>query len=102
MSQQTVQTLSNVKFDMTLSTPLAPTDYLIIVFDSAFDLSKVGTSITISGYGVLTLIKIGNTLQITSISQQSVLNARLIFTLSGVLMPFTINSKAINISLTTS
>lgn len=91
-----------MKFDLTLSTPLSPTDYLIIEYDSSFDLSKVGTSLTISGYGVLTLTKIGNTIQITSISQQAIINARLIFNISGVLMPFTSASKYINISLATS
>lgn len=88
---------------MTLSTPLAPTDYLILSFDKAFDLSAVGTTIAISGFGTFTLAKYNNSmLQVTSISQQPVLNARLIFTIAGIKMPFTTGSANIDISLQTS
>ena len=90
ISQGVVQTVSSVRFDMTLSTPLTPTDYLIISFDKAFDLSAVGSNLTISGFGTFTLSKYNNSLlQVTSISQQPVLNARLIFTIAGIKMPFT-------------
>lgn len=88
---------------MTLSTPLAPTDYLILNFDKAFDLSAVGSTIAISGFGTFTLAKYNNSiLQVTSISQQPVLNARLIFTIAGIKMPFTTSPADIDISLQTS
>jgi hypothetical protein len=99
LTQGVVQTLANVNFDLTLSTPLAASDLLIIAFDPSFDVSKVGATVTISGYGVLPLQSIGNTLQITSISKQPVLGARLIFTLSQILMPFVTSTKSVNISL---
>lgn len=88
---------------MTFSTPLNPTDYLILSFDKAFDLSAVGSTITISGFGTFTLSKYNNSLlQVTSISQQSVLNARLIFTIAAVKIPFTTLPAYLNISLQTS
>jgi hypothetical protein len=102
VSQGVVQVLSNLLFDLTLSTPLFQTDYLQIIFDPSFGLSGVGNTVSISGYGVLTLTKLGTNLIISSISQQAVLNARLIFTISGITMPFTTSVKYINVSLLTS
>jgi hypothetical protein len=102
ISQGVVQVLSNLLFDLTLSTPLFQTDYLQIIFDPSFGLSGVGNTVTISGYGVLALTKLGTNFIISSISQQAVLNARLIFTIAGITMPFTASVKYINVSLLTS
>jgi hypothetical protein len=102
LSTGAVQTTVSMMFDMTLSTPLFQSDTLTISFPAAFGLSGVGSTVTIAGYGVLTLTRYGNDCMISSISSQSVLNARLIFNISSITMPFTANTNTITISLSTS
>jgi hypothetical protein len=84
-----------------VTTPLVPTDYIRISFDESFNLNSLSSTVTILSYGTFIPTKIGNSILIDSITQQSVLNAKLVFTLVGVLMPFTTATTYINITIAT-
>lgn len=88
ISKEIVQRSSTVMFDLSLSTPLYPSDTLTIVFPPAFGLSAVANTVSISGFGTMTLTRFDNNLLISSISSQPALNARLIFAIAGITMPF--------------
>lgn len=96
-----MQTTTSLVFDLTLSTPLFQSDTLTITFPSGFSLALVGSSVTIASYGVLPLTRYDNSCLISSISSQAVLNARLIFSISGISMPFTTSPTSITVSLAT-
>ena len=88
ISKEIVQRSSALLFDLSLSTSLYPSDTLAIVFPSAFGLSAVGNTVSISGFGTMALTRFDNNLLISSISSQPVLYARLIFGIAGIAMPF--------------
>lgn len=102
ISRGTVQTSATLLFDLALSTPLFQTDTLSILFPPAFTLTSVPTSLTVAGFGTLTLTRYDSNLLISSISSQAVLNARLIFNISSVGMPFTTTPYTLSLTLGTS
>lgn len=101
-SAHPVQTTASMGFNLKLATPLLPSDTLQLQFDPAFSLASLSSTVTIAGYGSFTVGRMGSLLSISSIVSQAVLGAQLLFTLSGVGMPFTTTPAAIALSLATS
>ena len=98
-----VQSTANLAFNLTLSTPLATTDILRLAMDSQFDLATVSTTIAISGYGTHVFTRSSsNTLQGQGLVTSDIPSgSQLIFSIEGVVMPFTTASAPINISVST-
>lgn len=103
ISQGTVQTNTNLQFNLQLSTPLMDTDSLRVFFPSSFTLGTYGSgsSVSVAGFGGFPVSKLGNQLLLTASLGATVLNANLIFTISSIGMPFTTATVPIQISLLT-